>query len=488
MNAPLWASRSAAQATGGHATASFAASGVSIDSRTVRKGDLFVAIKGPQHDGHDHVATAFASGAAAAMVSRPPVAALADRPFLVVGDTLQALEALGREARRRARARVAAVTGSVGKTSTKEALRLALDTGARPRQPTHFSPASFNNHIGVPLTLARLPADAEYAVFEIGMNHAHEITPLVRLVRPDIAIVTTVEAVHTENFPDGIDGVAHAKAEIFDGFEPGEQAGAAILNRDSRFFDLLAERARKHGVQRIVGFGAHAAAECRLVDFAPEATASTVTAEIHGRRIVYRIGAPGRHWAINTLAVLAAVECFGVDVEAAAAAFGQLAAPKGRGQRHRILIAGGTAELIDDSYNASPVSMRASFEVLKAAMPGPGGRRIAVLGDMLELGPLAPELHEGLADPLAHAGIDLVFTCGTNMACLHKALPSQMRGGHAPSSDGLLPTVKAALRPGDVVVVKGSLGSHMGHIVEALMAGSESNGNGSRPNGRAANG
>jgi UDP-N-acetylmuramoyl-tripeptide--D-alanyl-D-alanine ligase len=486
MSAPLWESRSAAQATGGRATAAFVASGVSIDSRTVRKGDLFVAIKGPQHDGHDHVATAFAGGAAAAMVSRPPVAALADRPFLVVGDTLQALEALGRQARSRARARVAAVTGSVGKTSTKEALRLALDIGGRPSQPTHFSPASFNNHIGVPLTLARLPPDAEFAVFEIGMNHAHEITPLVRLVSPDIAIVTTVEAVHTENFADGIEGVARAKAEIFDDFEPGGRTGVAILNRDSRFFDLLAERARKHGVQRIVGFGAHEAAEYRLINFAPEAAASTVTAEVRGRRITYRIGAPGRHWAINTLAVLAAVECFGVDVEAAAAAFLQLAAPKGRGQRHRVLLSGGSFELIDDSYNASPVSMRASFEVLKAATPAQGGRRIAVLGDMLELGPLAPELHEGLADPLTQAGINLVFTCGTHMARLHKALPPQMRGGHAPSSDSLLPTVKAALRHGDVVVVKGSLGSRMGRIVEALMAGS--NGNGNRPNGRVASG
>ncbi|HEX9462093.1 MAG TPA: UDP-N-acetylmuramoylalanyl-D-glutamyl-2,6-diaminopimelate--D-alanyl-D-alanine ligase [Alphaproteobacteria bacterium] len=481
MKAALWDSSRAAAVTGGRATAPFTATGVSIDSRTVQAGDLFVALKGPNHDGHDHVAAALAAGAAAAMVSKPAANIATDAALLIVGDTLRGLEELGRAARARSNARVAAVTGSVGKTSTKEALRLALDIGGKPALPTHASVASFNNHIGVPLTLARLPADAAFAVFEIGMNHAGEITPLARLVRPNAAVVTTVEGVHTENFADGLAGVAAAKAEMFDGFDAADQP-VAVLNRDNQFFDMLAERARARGARRIAGFGAHAKAEYRMVEFKPEATSSTVTAEINGRRrLAYRIGAPGRHWAMNTLAVLAAAEALGVDAEAASMAFASIAAPKGRGQRHHVWLAGGAYELIDDSYNASPVSMRASLAVLKDAVPGPGGRRIAVLGDMLELGPTAPELHAGLADPLAAAAVDLVFTCGTNMARLHAALPTARRGGHAPSSDLLLPLVRAALRPGDVVVVKGSLGSRMGRIVEALLAdGSE--GGGAAPN------
>jgi len=468
MSAALWNSAFAAAATGGHVTVPFAASGVSIDSRTIQKGDLFVALKGPNHDGHDHVAAALAAGAAGAMVSRQPGNVPAGAPLLVVADTLKGLEALGRAARARSRAKVAAVTGSVGKTSTKEALRLALDVGGRPAHPTHASAASFNNNIGVPLTLARLPIDAAYAVFEIGMNHPGEITPLTRMVRPNAAVVTTVEGVHTENFPDGIAGVAAAKAEIFDGFA-ADLEPVAVLNRDNSFFDMLADRARARGARRIAGFGTDPRAEYRMTDFKPEPTASTVAATINGRRLTYRIGAPGRHWAINTLAVLAAAEALGVDAEAASAAFANIAAPKGRGQRHQVAISGGTYQLIDDSYNASPVSMRASFDVLRAAVPGPGGRRIAVLGDMLELGPMAPELHAGLAEPLLHAGVDLVFTCGTNMARLHATLPAAQRGVHAPSSDLLLPGVRAAVRNGDVVVVKGSLGSRMGRIVDALL-------------------
>ena len=474
MSAALWSSRDAAAATGGRATAVFSATGVSIDSRTIQKGDLFVALKGPNHDGHDHVASALASGAAAAMVAHTSANVAADASLLVVADTQRGLEDLGRAARARARARVAAVTGSVGKTSTKEALRLALDAGGRPARPTHASAASFNNSIGVPLTLARMPGDAEFAVFEIGMNHTGEITPLTKMVQPNAAIVTTVEGVHTENFPDGIDGVAAAKAEIFDGFTAGD--GVAVLNRDNRFFEFLAERARARGARRVVGFGADPRAEYRLAEFKPEAAASTVVAEAEGRRLTYRIGAPGRHWAFNTLAVLAAANALGVDVDAASSAFAQISAPKGRGQRHRIALSGGTYELIDDSYNASPVSMRASFEVLKAAVPGTGGRRIAVLGDMLELGPKAPELHAGLAEPLAAANVDLVFTCGPNMRGLHEALPPARRGAHAANSEALLPLVRAALRPGDVVVVKGSLGSRMGRIVEALLAASPAKG------------
>jgi UDP-N-acetylmuramoyl-tripeptide--D-alanyl-D-alanine ligase len=482
----LWTSSDAVRATHGRATAPFTASAVSIDSRTIELGDLFVALKGPQHDGHDHVATALARGAAAAMVSHVPAGLPQSAPLLVVGDTLQALEALGRFARARATARIAAVTGSVGKTSTKEALRLALN--AISKTPTHASAASFNNHIGVPLTLARLPADATYAVFEIGMNHSGEISPLARMVRPAVALVTNVEGVHTQNFPDGLAGVAAAKAEIFEGFE-GARDATAVLNRDNLFFDFLSQRARRQGAQHITSFGADVTADFRLLDLQPEPMSSLVTIAARGRQLQYRIGTPGRHWALNTLAVLAAVEALGGDIAAAALAFESVTAPKGRGQRHRLSIGTGTYELIDDSYNASPASMRASFEVLKAATPTGGGRRIAVLGDMLELGAQAPELHAGLAEPLLAAHVDLVFTCGANMRRLHDALPANRRGGHASASDALLPLVRDALRPGDVVTVKGSLGSRMGRIVEALLAGPLRNGNGNgHPPRRVANG
>jgi UDP-N-acetylmuramoyl-tripeptide--D-alanyl-D-alanine ligase len=482
----LWTSTDAVRATHGRTTAPFTASAVSIDSRTVELGDLFVALKGPQHDGHDHVATALARGAAAAMVSHVPAGLPANAPLLVVDDTLAALEALGRFARARSRARVAAVTGSVGKTSTKEALRLALDAASGSQ--THASAASFNNHIGVPLTLARLPADAAYAVFEIGMNHSGEISPLTRMVRPAVAIVTNVEGVHTQNFTDGLAGVAAAKAEIFDGFE-GSRVATAVLNRDNLFFDFLSQRARRQGAQHVTSFGADPAADFRLLDMQAEATASVVTISARGRQLQYRIGTAGRHWALNTLGVLAVVEALGADIASASQAFASVTAPKGRGQRHRLPINGGTYELIDDSYNASPASMRASFEVVRTAVPGNGGRRIAVLGDMLELGTQAPELHAGLAEPLLAARVDLVFTCGANMRRLHDALPANRRGAHTTASDALLPLVREALRAGDVVVVKGSLGSRMGRIVDSLLTDPFRNGNGNgHPPRRVANG
>jgi len=480
----LWTSSDAVRATQGRATAPFTASGVSIDSRTIELGDLFVALKGPTHDGHDHVAKALARGAAAALVSHVPDGLPDDAPLLVVGDTQAALEALGRFGRARAQARVSAVTGSVGKTSTKEALRLALDAASGSR--THASAASFNNHIGVPLTLARLPAEAAYAVFEIGMNHAGEIAPLTRMVRPSVAVVTNVEGVHTQNFPDGLSGVAAAKAEIFEGFD-GVRDATAVLNRDNLFFDFLVQRARRQGAAHVTSFGTEETADFRLVDLQAEATASMVTISARGKTMRYRIGTAGKHWALNSLAVLAAVEALGANIEKAATAFAGIAAPKGRGQRHRLTLAGGTYELIDDSYNASPASMRASFEVLKAAVTGPGGRRIAILGDMLELGVQAPDLHAGLSEPLLAAGVDLVFTCGPNMRHLHDALPANRRGGHAPASTELLPLLRGALKPGDVVVVKGSLGSRMGRIVDALLTGPSLNGNGNHPR-RVANG
>jgi UDP-N-acetylmuramoyl-tripeptide--D-alanyl-D-alanine ligase len=456
----LWTAPEAAAALGLFSKASWQASGVSIDSRTVAPGDLFVAIRGPRADGHDYVKPAFEHGAVAAVVEHEIAGCAAER-LLIVTDTLAALEALARAARTRSRAKIVAVTGSVGKTSTKEALKLVLSRQAK----TTASLASLNNLWGVPLSLARMPRDAAYGVFELGMNHPGELDPLSKLVRPDVAIITTIATAHSEFF-DSLIGIADAKAEIFRGMK----GGVAVLNRDNAFFPVLAMAARSAGVERIIGFGAHGEAEARLLSYRPSATGSEVSAEILGHTLDYKIGAAGRHWALNSLAVLAAVSALGADVAEAAAALAALSAPKGRGALHRVALQSGSFEVIDDSYNASPASMRAAIEILSASEPASGGRRIAILGDMLELGTGSPRLHAALAEPL-HAGrIDLVFTAGPLMGLLYDALPDEMRGAKAPDVETLAPIVCAALRPGDVVLVKGSHGSRMDKMLERLLA------------------
>lgn len=463
MNAALWTSTEIANAVGVTVpTRDWSVSGVSIDSRTLEKGDLFVALKGPNRDAQAFVANALANGAAGALVAERPANLNADAPLLVVKDTQAALEKLGAASRERCEARRIAVTGSVGKTGTKEALKLILGEQA----PTHASVGSYNNLWGVPLTLARMPRDTVYAVFEIGMNHPGELGPLSRQVRPQVAIITTVEAVHLEFFAS-VTEIADAKAEIFEGMGPG---GVAILNRDNPHFARLAKKAEAAGLARIVGFGADREADARLIDCSLHATCSAVSATIGGQRLDYCIAVPGRHWVINSLAVLAAVQAVGADVGNAAAAFARMTPPKGRGQRHRIEIAGGGFDLIDESYNASPVAMRAALAVLGRATVRDGGRRIAVLGDMRELGAQAPLLHAGLAANIAENNIDLVFCCGLNMAHLHAALPAARRGAHAADSAALLPLVLRAVAAGDVVLVKGSLGSRMAPIVEALQS------------------
>jgi len=457
----LWTSQEAVDATGGRATADFVASGVSIDSRTLDYGDLFVALKGPNFDGHDYVRAAFERGASAALVSRVPAGLPEGAPLLVVGDTLAALNSLAAAARQRSGARIVAVTGSVGKTGTKEALRLLL--GAQGE--THAAVGSYNNMWGVPLTLARLPREAHYGVFEIGMNHAGEIEPLARLVRPHVAIVTNVEAVHLGNFPS-VRAIADAKAEIFAGLGPD---GVAIVNRDNPHYAHLAARAKDGGVGRVLSFGEHPESTARLVNSALHPNCSCVSAEIAGQPITYKIGSPGRHWVMNSLAVLLAVRMLDADLSLAGLKLAEMRPPKGRGQRHRLSVKAGTFELIDDSYNASPVSVRAALAVLKQATPGPRGRRIAVLGDMLELGEDAPALHAGLAPDLVGADCDLLFACGPNMRRLYDSVPERMRGHWAPTSAELGAPLGLAIRPGDVVLVKGSLGSRMGPIVEALV-------------------
>ena len=436
--------------------------GISIDSRTIAPGEAFFAIAGDRHDGHDFVTAALDKGARLAVVAAEKRAALpANAPLLVVADVLEALRDLARAARARSNAKIAAITGSVGKTSTKEALRLAL----RADGETHASSASFNNHWGVPLSLARMPQTARYGVFEIGMNHPGEITPLTWLVRPHVAVVTAVEPVHLEFF-DGIAGIADAKAEIFLGVEPG---GAAVLNRDNPYFARLKRRATQAGIAHIVGFGEHARAQARLIKCVVQPNGSTVEADILGNRVAYRIGAPGRHLVLNSLAVLAAARLLGADLALGALALAQQTPAPGRGVRLPIEVPGGTALLIDESYNANPTSMRAALALLGDAPLGPRGRRIAVLGDMLELGPAGADLHRELATPIAAHTIDLVFCAGPLMAALWEALPANRRGAYAATAEDLEAEVAGALRAGDAIMVKGSLGSRMGPIVKSLV-------------------
>jgi UDP-N-acetylmuramoyl-tripeptide--D-alanyl-D-alanine ligase len=432
--------------------------GISIDSRTLVKGDAFFAIKGENRDGHDFVEGALKAGAGLAVLEREQRDRFAGAPLLIVPDVLEALRDLARAARARMSAKIIAVTGSVGKT--KEALRLALSAEGE----THASIASYNNHWGVPLSLARCPAGAKYAVFEIGMNHAGEITPLTQLVRPHVGIITGIEPVHLEYF-GSLEKIADAKAEIFSGIEPG---GAVVLNRDNAQYERLAAAARAAHIERVVSFGEHAAADARLMQFSLQADGSTVEARILGQSVTYKVGAPGRHLVLNSLAVLAAVSLAGADLALAALALNNLKPASGRGARTMLSVPGGTALLIDESYNANPASMRAAIALLGGAPVGKRGRRIAVLGDMLELGPAGAELHRALADTIEAAEIDLVFCSGPLMRALWEALPSRARGGYAETAAGLESTVLAAIQAGDAVMVKGSLGSRMGPIVRAL--------------------
>ena len=435
--------------------------GISIDSRTLGRGDAFFAIQGENRDGHDFVDAALKAGAGLAVVARAQAKRFADdAPLLLVDDVLEALRDLAAAARARTQAKVIAVTGSVGKTGTKEALRLALSADGT----THASAASYNNHWGVPLSLARCPAEAKYAVFEIGMNHAGEITPLTKLVRPHVAIVTAVEAVHLEYF-GSLEKIADAKAEIFLGVEPG---GAAVINRDNAQYARLRRAAKAAGVARIIGFGEHARAEARLKRYALHADCSTVEACILGQNVTYKLGAPGRHLVLNSLAVLAACVLAGADLALAALALDRYKPAVGRGSRIPLRLPGGRALLIDESYNANPSSMAAAIALLGQAPIGAQGRRIAVLGDMLELGAQGAELHRGLSDAIAAAKVDLVFCCGPLMRALWEALPSAARGGYAESAAALEPTVLGAIGAGDAVMVKGSYGSRMGPIVKAL--------------------
>ncbi len=460
---PLWLieDMAAAMQAGRQGSLPRSVDGISIDSRTISLGEAYFAIKGDIHDGHDFVAAALKNGAGLAVVEEAQREKFApDAPLLVVADVLAALVSLGIAARLRLKAKVIAVTGSVGKTSTKEALRRVLSM----QGATHASVASFNNHWGVPLTLARCPADSVYAVFEIGMNHAGEIEPLVKMVRPHVAIVTTVEPVHLEFFAN-VEAIADAKAEIFTGLEP---AGTAVINRDNPQFARLQKRAKSASVSRVVSFGTDAKADARLLDIALHPACSAIHARIFKQDITYKLGTPGRHMAMNSLAVLAAASLVGADLVTAALALSEVQPASGRGARLTLGLPQGSATLIDESYNANPASMAAALDVLGHAEVAARGRRIAVLGDMLELGPESPNLHRALREAVIASKVDLVFCCGPLMRNLWEALPSAQRGGYADHSAALESEVAAALRVGDAVMVKGSLGSKMKVIVAAL--------------------
>jgi UDP-N-acetylmuramoyl-tripeptide--D-alanyl-D-alanine ligase len=464
MSAPLWTVEAMAKAMGAarHGSLPAGISGLSIDTRTIAPGEAFFAIKGDARDGHDFVEAALKAGAGLAVVAADKRDAFAkDAPLLVVPDVLDGLIALARASRARSKAKFIGVTGSVGKTGTKEALKLALSKEGE----THASAASYNNHWGVPLSLARCPESARFAVLEMGMNHAGEIAPLTELVRPHVAIITTIEPVHLEFFPS-VEAIADAKAEIFQGIEPG---GAAVINRDNPHFARLEKQAKDANVGRIVSFGENAKADARLVKFALQADSSTAQARILGHDVTYKLGAPGRHVVQNSLAVLAAAALAGADLAMSAVALAELAPPTGRGARKTLEVPGGQALLIDESYNANPASMRAAIALLGQAPIGPRGRRIAVLGEMLELGAQGVELHSGLAAPIADHSVDLVFCAGPLYRGLWEALPSGRKGGYADTSASLEAQVLGAVQAGDAVMIKGSLGSKMGPIVKALV-------------------
>jgi len=461
---PLWTAKDAAAAMEAPLLGrdDWEANGVSIDTRTLVPGDIFFALDGDASDGHDYVAQALKTGAACAVVSKPLDGLGEDAPLLMVPDTLKALEKLGVAARVRTTARICAVTGSVGKTGTKDALRHILEGQGR----THAAAASYNNHIGVPLTLARMPADTEYGIFEIGMNHADEIAPLSKMVRPEAAIITTVEAVHIENF-GSVEEIADAKGEIFEGLQP---EGVAILNRDNPHFERLKARALACGAGRVIGFGRHEMAEARVERMSLKPDASYVTAHMCGDDMTYKLGVPGEHIVMNSLAVLACVKVLGADLALAGLALGELEPPAGRGSRIEVRVPRGRFLIIDESYNANPTSMRATLQALGNTPPGSRGRRIAVVGDMLELGDQARGAHAGLAAPIAENDVDLVFACGPLMEHLWDALPTDLQGAYADNSADLALRVADEIEAGDVVMIKGSFGSRMVKVLDALKA------------------
>jgi UDP-N-acetylmuramoyl-tripeptide--D-alanyl-D-alanine ligase len=463
----LWTASDAAAATKGTATCDWTATGVSIDTRTLQPGDLFVALTDAR-DGHDFVAQALAKGAAAALVSRMPDSVAPEAPLLLVPDVLQALTALGRAARARSKARVVAVTGSVGKTSTKEMLRAILSGQGR----THAAEASYNNHWGVPLTLARMPQNTEFAVVEIGMNHPGEIEPLARLARPHVALITTIAPAHLEAF-GSMDGIAAEKAAIFRGLEPG---GTAVVPLDAPSAALLLTQARVHAA-RVLTFGEAPGADYRLAHVTLGDEATVIRATRRTGDFLFKVRSPGRHFAANGLGAMAVADALGLDPMIAANDLGRWRPPSGRGTRETITldaVEGLSFELIDDAFNANPASMAAALDVLIATQPRDqvgriaGARRIAILGDMLELGPTEWDLHRAIAAHPGLGALDLVHCVGPRARALYDALPRAQRGRWVENATELTGQARALVDAGDVVLVKGSKGIKVSLVVDAL--------------------
>ncbi|WP_159593105.1 UDP-N-acetylmuramoylalanyl-D-glutamyl-2,6-diaminopimelate--D-alanyl-D-alanine ligase [Chelativorans xinjiangense] len=461
----LWDSQALVTATGGRPFGNLpeGVTGISIDTRTLERGEAFFAIKGDKFDGHQFATAAMAAGAGLLVVSEEKLPALGRLavPKVVVPDVLKALEGLAAAARERTRAKVIAVTGSAGKTTTKEMLRHMLESAGS----VHAADRSFNNHWGVPLTLARLPADCDYAVFEIGMNHPGEIEPLTRLVKPHIAVVTMVAAAHLGHFKS-LDEIARAKGEIFSGVVRG---GHAVLNRDDQRWKILSKMAGDAGVKNIWGFGENARAQFRLVKWEPQEEGSAVTVKIAGQELAARVGAPGRHMAQNALAAVGAGYLAGADVARLLLALGDFSAGPGRGKRHLLRLDAGTFTLIDESYNANPASMRAAMQLLASTPVAGEGRRIAVLGDMLELGPHSAKLHAALADLIAASNVDLLYLGGVEMKALADNPPAGLTVEYREDAEKLQPLLLEAARPGDAIMIKSSKGIGFSKLVEALL-------------------
>lgn len=456
---PLWTSAEIEAATGGRLSgAPFDAAGLTYNSREIAPGDLFLALKGAR-DGHEFAASAFAAGATGALTGH----AVEGGPSVIVGDTLRGLEAMGVFARDRApHVKRGAVTGSVGKTSVTQAIKAGLDLAG----PAHASIRSYNNHIGVPLTLARMPASVERAVFEIGMNAPGEIAPLSEFVRPNAACVTTVGPVHIEAFADGEAGVAAEKASIFEGLTEG---GTAVLNGDIAFASVLDEAARRAGARRVT-FGTAPGHDARLIAFEPALGGAVVRAELFGKALDFPLSQSGFHWGLNSLCVLLMLDALDVPLDTALRALGDFQPLAGRGQVAIIAVPGGTFTLIDESYNANPLSMAAGFRSLGVRPVPAGGRRIVVLTDMLELGDHSRALHEGLAAPIEAAGLDLVHAAGPEMKQLYDVLPAARRGVWRETAAELAADAATLAGPGDVVMVKGSNGSKASLVAKALAA------------------
>ncbi|WP_417623275.1 UDP-N-acetylmuramoylalanyl-D-glutamyl-2,6-diaminopimelate--D-alanyl-D-alanine ligase [Paremcibacter congregatus] len=460
---PLWSSAEVAKVLDCREEASWQCQGVSIDSRTVEAGDLFFALIGPHSDGHDYVKMAVARGAVAAVVSKP-VKGLDPKFQVKVDDVQQALNKLGEAGRARVDIPIIAVTGSVGKTGTKEALKCALSRNKK----VHASVLSYNNDIGVPLSLARMPRDVDYGIFELGMNHAGELGPLSKMVRPHVAMITTVELAHSEFF-ENIEAIADAKAEIFEGLEPG---GTVILNHDNPQFTRLSDAAKTRGIDHIISFGSDESAHIHVIRQVFHPTCSCVIAQVMGQIMTFKVGMLGHHWVMNSLAILGAVKAVNGDLGLAGLGLAEMQPLKGRGRRHQIFL-DPTNEasilLIDESYNANPASMRAALQTLQQTTPQHKVRRIAVLGDMGELGDQSAMLHAALADVLKEKNIDRVYMVGPQMKHLSDRLDKFRNAGHFPDREALESALLRDLRSGDVVMVKGSNASGMGKVVDKIL-------------------